>query len=75
MLPEWEATPPDRERLARATEPAHGSKGSFVSKWVLRKSDHRVLSGSDLIPTIMFRQADQLQLIRVPWTDNGHEDR
>lgn len=37
---------------------AHGSKGSFVSKWVIRRSDHRVLSGSDLIHQIMFRQAD-----------------
>ena len=30
---------------------AHGSKGSFVSKWVIRKSDLKVLSGSDLMQT------------------------
>jgi len=28
---------------------AHGSKGAFVSKWVIRKSDLRVISGSDLM--------------------------
>ena len=37
---------------------AHGSKGSFVSRWVIRKSDHKVLSGSDLIRRIMFRNPD-----------------
>lgn len=31
---------------------AHGSKGSFVSKWIIRKSDLTVLSGSDLIQTV-----------------------
>jgi len=37
---------------------AHGSKGAFVSKWIIRKSDHKVLSGSDLIQRIMFRNPD-----------------
>jgi hypothetical protein len=31
---------------------AHGAKGAFVSKWIIRKSDLRVLSGSDLIQTV-----------------------
>lgn len=31
---------------------AHGAKGSFVSKWIIRKSDMTVLSGSDLIQQI-----------------------
>lgn len=30
---------------------AHGSKGAFVSKWVINKSDLSVVSGSDLITT------------------------
>ena len=37
---------------------AHGSAGAFVSKWIIRKSDHKVLSGSDLIQRIMLRGAD-----------------
>ena len=37
---------------------AHGSKGAFVSKWIIRKSDHKVLSGSDLIQRIMLRNPD-----------------
>jgi hypothetical protein len=37
---------------------AHGAKGAFVSKWIIRKRDHRVLSGSDLIQRIMFRNPD-----------------
>ena len=28
---------------------AHGAKGAFVSKWIIRKSDLRVVSGSDLV--------------------------
>jgi hypothetical protein len=28
---------------------AHGSNGAFVSKWVIRKSDLKVLSGQDLV--------------------------
>lgn len=31
---------------------AHGSKGSFVSKWVINKSDMSVVSGSDLIQNV-----------------------
>lgn len=31
---------------------AHGSTGAFVSKWVIRKSDLSVVSGSDLIRNI-----------------------
>ncbi len=31
---------------------AHGSTGSFVSKWVIRKSDMMVLSGADLMQTV-----------------------
>lgn len=31
---------------------AHGQKGAFVSKWVIRKSDLTVLSGADLIQTV-----------------------
>lgn len=31
------------------TTRAHGSIGSFVSRWVIRKSDLKVLSGSDLM--------------------------
>ncbi len=31
---------------------AHGSRGAFVSKWVINKSDLSVVSGSDLITTV-----------------------
>lgn len=31
---------------------AHGSKGAFVSKWVIKKSDLSVVSGSDLVKTV-----------------------
>lgn len=31
---------------------AHGSNGAFVSKWIIKKSDLSVLSGSDLIKTV-----------------------
>src|SRR5690349_11610247 len=31
---------------------AHGSKGAFVSKWVINKSDLSVLSGNDLIQNV-----------------------
>jgi Domain of unknown function (DUF4114)/Bacterial protein of unknown function (DUF839) len=31
---------------------AHGSKGAFVSKWVIKKSDLSVVSGSDLIQNV-----------------------
>ncbi|MEP6554487.1 MAG: Ig-like domain-containing protein, partial [Ferruginibacter sp.] len=31
---------------------AHGSKGSFVSKWIINKSDLKVLSGSDLMRNV-----------------------
>lgn len=31
---------------------AHGSKGAFVSKWVIQKSDLSVISGSDLIQNV-----------------------
>jgi len=31
---------------------AHGSVGAFVSKWIIRKSDLTVLSGSDLIQSV-----------------------
>ena len=31
---------------------AHGSKGSFVSKWIINKSDLKMLSGSDLIKRV-----------------------
>jgi hypothetical protein len=31
---------------------AHGSKGAFVSKWVIKKSDLSVVSGEDLMKTI-----------------------
>lgn len=31
---------------------AHGSKGSFVSKWIINKSDLSVISGSDLIQNV-----------------------
>ncbi|RYD83604.1 MAG: choice-of-anchor D domain-containing protein [Sphingobacteriales bacterium] len=31
---------------------AHGSKGAFVSKWIINKSDLSVVSGSDLIQNI-----------------------
>ena len=43
---------------ARGVVRAHGSKGSFVSRWIIRTSDHKVLSGSDLIRRIMFRNPD-----------------
>jgi phosphodiesterase/alkaline phosphatase D-like protein len=32
---------------------AHGSVGAFVSKWVIKKSDLSVVSGSDLIQNLM----------------------
>ena len=32
---------------------AHGSKGAFVSKWIIKKSDYSVQSGSDLMKTLM----------------------
>lgn len=31
---------------------AHGSKGAFVSKWIIRKSDLKVMSGSDLMQNL-----------------------
>jgi hypothetical protein len=31
---------------------AHGSKGSFVSKWIINKSDMSVVSGSDLMQNV-----------------------
>jgi hypothetical protein len=31
---------------------AHGSKGAFVSKWIINKSNLAVVSGSDLIQTV-----------------------
>lgn len=31
---------------------AHGSKGAFISKWVINKSDLSVVSGSDLIKNV-----------------------
>lgn len=31
---------------------AHGSKGAFVSKWIISKSDLQVLAGQDLINTV-----------------------
>lgn len=31
---------------------AHGSKGSFVSRWIINKSDLKVLGGSDLIKRV-----------------------
>ncbi len=31
---------------------AHGRNGSFVSKWVIRKSNFEVLKGEDLIKTV-----------------------
>lgn len=31
---------------------AHGGKGSFVSKWQIRKSDLKVLAGDDEIRTV-----------------------
>src|SRR5215510_4132996 len=31
---------------------AHGSRGSFVSKWIINKSDLKVLSGGDLMQKI-----------------------
>ncbi len=31
---------------------AHGGKGAFISKWVLRKDDLKILSGSDLIQKV-----------------------
>ncbi|OQP58213.1 hypothetical protein A3860_07770 [Niastella vici] len=31
---------------------AHGSKGAFVSKWIVKKSDLSVVSGSDLMKTV-----------------------
>jgi hypothetical protein len=31
---------------------AHGSKGAFVSKWVIKKSDLSVVSGADLIQNV-----------------------
>jgi hypothetical protein len=31
---------------------AHGAKGAFVSKWQVRKSDLKVLNGTDLINTV-----------------------
>lgn len=34
------------------TTRAHGSIGSFVSRWIIRKSDLKVLSGSDLMQRV-----------------------
>jgi hypothetical protein len=31
---------------------AHGSKGSFVSKWIINKSDLKMLSGGDLMKRV-----------------------
>jgi len=38
-------------------ERAHGSKGAFLSKWVVRKADLAVLSGSDLIQEVVLWDA------------------
>lgn len=32
---------------------AHGAKGGFISKWVINKSDFSVVSGSDLITSVI----------------------
>ncbi len=34
-------------------ERAHGQKGAFVSKWIIRKSDLTVLNGADLIQSVV----------------------
>jgi secreted PhoX family phosphatase len=38
--------------VAMGVPRAHGSKGAFVSKWIVNKSDLRMLSGSDLIKRV-----------------------
>jgi hypothetical protein len=35
---------------------AHGSKGAFVSKWIVRKNDLSIVSGQDLISTLYLWQ-------------------
>ena len=42
---------------------AHGTTGAFVSEWVIRKSDFRVLSGSDLITRAKLWYADGNQFV------------
>ena len=41
---------------------AHGAKGSFLSRWVVRKSDLTVLSGEDLIKQVVAVEYGDLQL-------------
>ncbi len=36
---------------------AHGGKGAYVSEWVVRKHDLKVLSGADLIRRVLQRDA------------------
>ena len=38
--------------IAMGVPRAHGSKGAFVSKWIINKSNLKVLSGSDLIKRV-----------------------
>ena len=45
---------------------AHGAKGSFVSRWVVRKSDLKVLNGEDLMKTVKVWNAGS-----GTWTDGA----
>lgn len=42
---------------------AHGATGAFVSEWTIRKSDFKVLSGSDLIQSTKVWYADGNQYV------------
>lgn len=42
-----------RSGIARA----HGGKGAFVSKWIIRKRDLKVLAGEDLVRSVMIWNA------------------
>lgn len=43
----------------------HGAKGSFVSKWQIRKSDLKVLNGEDLIQTLVLADPSKTAINRL----------
>jgi hypothetical protein len=46
---------------------AHGSKGAFVSKWVIDKTDLSVVSGQDLSQTVFLWQNGSYVAGTTPW--------
>lgn len=52
-------------------ERAHGGKGSFVSKWIVRKADLAVLEGEDLIKTVQLWNPSSSAYESVPSVNFG----